>query len=109
MSARETFGCRDAIEDGHLDVHDHEIGSKFGRKLNRCLAVCCLPHDIKAVVSQGLDDVEPNERLVFCYDDSSWGGGGGGWFLHCHPINPTVLFSRSLTSRCGGMADAEHS
>src|SRR5690606_32186211 len=61
----------------------------------------------ETVVAEGLNDVEPDERLVLRDDDTS--GGCGGCFVLCHPINPTVLCARSLTRRCGGTADAEHS
>ena len=55
----------------HLDVHDHEVGTELGRKLHGGLAVARLSDDLEAVVTEDLDDVHPDQRLIFGDDDAS--------------------------------------
>ena len=88
----ELLGGRDAVELGHLDIHDHQVGPQLGGQRDRGLAVSGLADDVEAVVAQDLDDVETDQRLVLGDDDTSRGGRG---LLH-------VTHSRSLRyrSRC---------
>jgi hypothetical protein len=69
----ELLGGGDAIEQRHLDVHHDEVWTELGRERDCCLAVAGLAHDVEAVVAKGLDDVETDERLVFCNDDATGG------------------------------------
>ena len=96
----ETLSGRDSIELGHLDIHDHEIRTKLGGEGNSGLAVACFAHDLEAVVTEDLDDVHADERLILGNDDPA---GGGGWgILVRHGVEPTVFFRALL---CAGLAE----
>ena len=71
---REPLGGRDAVELGHLDVHDDQIGTQLGGEGDGGLAVSGLADDLEAVVAQDLDDVEADERLVLGDDHAARGG-----------------------------------
>jgi hypothetical protein len=57
-----------------LHVHDDQVGAQLGGQLHGGLAVAGLADDVEAVVSEDLDDVETDERLILRDDDSS-----GAW------------------------------
>ena len=84
------LGRRDAVELGHLDVHDDEVGAKLGGEGHGGLAVAGLADHLEPVVAQDLDDVEADEGLVLGDDDAT--GRGWGCFLVTHEQKPTVLF-----------------
>ena len=65
----DLLGRTDAVELGHLDVHDHQVGSQARRQLYRGLAVARLPDDVVALLGQHLDQVEADQRLVLGHDD----------------------------------------
>ncbi len=79
----EALGSRDAVELGHLDVHDDEVGPQLGREGHGRLAVTGLSDDIEAVVAKDLDDVEPDEGLILGDDDAT--GSAGGLVGLTHP------------------------
>ena len=66
--------ARDAVELRHLDVHDDEVGTQLGGERHGGLAVAGFADDVEAVVSEDLDDVEADERLILRDDDATGGG-----------------------------------
>ena len=86
MVLAELLGGGDAVEHGHLHVHDDEVGAQLGGQRHGRLAVAGLTDDIEAVVAEDLDDVEADQRFVFGHDDPSRGVRvrGGAQFLLSH-------------------------
>ena len=89
VALREALGRRDAVELGHLHVHDDEVGAQLGRQGDRRLAIAGLTDDLVAVVAQDLDDVEADERLILRHDDTA--RRRLGLFTVCHAGKPTVF------------------
>src|SRR5690606_37898602 len=67
----ELLSRRDAVEQRHLDVHYDEVRAQLGCQRYRGFSVTRLSDDIETVVTERLDDVESDERLVFGYDDAA--------------------------------------
>ena len=63
----------DAVELRHLHVHDREVGLEPKRERDRLLAVARLADDVHPRALQQLDEVEPDDRLVFGYEDPDAG------------------------------------
>ena len=55
----------DPVEPRHLHVHDREIGLVLAGELHSLLTVACLGTNLEPGASEHLDQVEPDDRLVF--------------------------------------------
>ena len=66
----DALGRRDAVEDGHLHVHHHDVGLQLGDQLHGRLAVAGLADHVEARVTERLDDVHADQRLVLGHDRS---------------------------------------
>ena len=71
MVLAETLRSLDAVELGHPDIHDDQIGAQLRRERHRGFAIARLTHHIEAVVPKDLDDVHADERLILGDDDAS--------------------------------------
>ena len=72
------LGGRDAVGDGHLDVHDADVGPVLLGETDGLLAVGGLGDDLVPGISEGLHDVKTDEGLVLGDEDPAGSGGGIG-------------------------------
>ena len=62
--ARDLAGRRQPVEAGHLDVEDGEVGLEGPDQLDRLVTPPGLPHDLVALLLEGLLQVEADDGLV---------------------------------------------
>ena len=106
----DLLGGGDAVHDGHLDVHDAEVGLMLACEADGFLAVSGLGDDLVAGLGEGLDDVESDEGLVLG-DENPTGASAG---LGTHGGESSMIAVRSgpnaarhehcVASPCGGRA-----
>ena len=65
----ELLGGGQSVEDGHLDVHDDEVGLDLLGELDGLLAVARLTDDVVALLAEHLDEVEADQGLVLGDED----------------------------------------
>ena len=63
-------GGGQAVEPGHLDVEDGEVGREVAHELDGLVAAAGLAHDLVALLLEGLLQVEADDGLVFGDDDA---------------------------------------
>src|SRR3954451_13046979 len=71
----DALGRRDAVEDGHLDVEDDEIGDMLDGETDGGLAVSGLTDDLIAVFFEHLLEVKPDQALILCDHNAARGLG----------------------------------
>jgi hypothetical protein len=69
----DLLGGRQPVHDGHLDVHDHQVGLQIQRQLDGLLTIAGLADHVIAGLAEHLDEVEADERLVLGDDDPARG------------------------------------
>ena len=62
---RDFRGGVDAVTAGHFDVHDDQVGAQALGELHSLLAVTGFADHLIALFAKHLDEVEPDQRLVF--------------------------------------------
>ena len=70
---RDPLGRGDAVQPGHLDVEDDEVGPVLLGQRDGLLAVARLGDDLEALLLEHLLEVQPDQRLVLGDDDASHG------------------------------------
>ena len=65
------LGRGDAVELGHLDVEDDQVGPVLAGQRDRGLAVAGLADDLEVLLGQHLGEVHADERLVLGDDDAA--------------------------------------
>ena len=98
MLVEDLLGGGNAVHDGHLDVHDAQVGLVLLDEAHGLLAVGGLGDDLVSRLGEGLDNVEADERLVLCDDDAATAGGGGlrGRGLFAHDSHISMLRADAL-------------
>ena len=68
---RQNLRRVNAVHLRHLDVHDHNVGLEFARRIDRALSIARLAHDEIAQRRQRFAQVRANDRLVVRDNHSS--------------------------------------
>ena len=71
-------GRGQAVEPGHLDVEDDEVGPQLAHELDGLVAAAGLADDVVALLLEELLEVEADDRLVLGDDDAGRPGGRRG-------------------------------
>ena len=71
--AGHVTGGREAVEPGHLDVEDHEVGLLLADELDRLVTAPGLAHDVVTLLDEQLLEIEPDDRFVLRDDDADRG------------------------------------
>ena len=66
--AGDALGRGDPVEDGHLDVHDDEIGAQLLGQADGGFAVRGFTDDVVADLAEHFYDIETDHGLVFGHD-----------------------------------------
>ena len=66
-------GGGEAVEAGHLDVEDHEVGLQLTDELDRLVAPAGLADDVVTLLDEELLEVEADDRFVLGDDDAGTG------------------------------------
>jgi hypothetical protein len=86
----DALGRCDAVEDGHLHVQDHQVGTVLLGQLHGPGTVTGLPDDVVPLLDQHLREIHPDQRLVLGDDDAQ------GW-----PAHPLRLSGRCCVPTSG--------
>ena len=70
----DPLGRGDAVEPGHLDVEDDQVGAVLLGERDRGLAVAGLADDVVALLDEHLGEVHADQRLVLGDDDAAGPG-----------------------------------
>src|SRR5206468_11685446 len=66
----DASGCLDPVQDGHADVHEHDVGLQAAGCGDRVLAVASLTDDTRVRLRlEDLAQPDPDERLIVSDQD----------------------------------------
>src|SRR5690606_10209858 len=113
-------GGGEPVHPRHLDVEDGEVGGELADQLDGFVAPAGLPHDLVALLLEGLLQVEADDGLVFGDDDTgahrgvlSEGDGGGQGLASAVSrsrssswVASRRAISAASSARCRAMASA---
>ena len=71
---RDPLRRRDAVEPGHLDVEDHQVGAQRLDQLDGPFSVAGLSDHVVPLLGEHLREVHPDQRLVLRDHDAGSGG-----------------------------------
>ena len=72
--AGDLLGCGDPVENRHLHVQDHQVGSQALGQLDGPGTVGGLPDDVVPLLGQHLREIHPDQGFVLGDDDGAGGG-----------------------------------